>query len=451
MIRGLKSLSLRARLLTSLLAILLIGESGTEWFSYRDARAETNRLYDEELAQSADILIAIAAHAAAKTRIDLKQRDHGHPYRLRIAFQIWSEDKELILRTPKAGLEPLAPFEEGYQDIQFRDEAWRVFSRWDDDHTYLIQVGELQAVRDELAHGIAKTLLLPALLGIPLAGVLVWFAVSHGLKPLAILASELERRSPEAIHPITVPAIPKEILPLINALNHLFELVGRTLDFERRFTADAAHELRSPLAALKTHVQVALNAQTDAGRDQALRQAVTGVDRATRLIEQLLTLARVDPVTSVGAKSKFDLRGIVKECLARLAPMGMEKNIDVALAQGTACWVSGDEYMLEVLARNLIDNAIRYTPAGGTVEVSVSEKTGQVFLDVTDNGSGIPPEERSKVFGRFYRILGTGKSGSGLGLAIVERIARAHGATISLTDGENKRGLHVKVAFPSAP
>ena len=116
-----------------------------------------------------------------------------------------------------------------------------------------------------------------------------------------------------------------------------------------------------------------------------------------------------------------------------------------------ACWVSGDEYMLEVLARNLIDNAIRYTPAGGTVEVNVAEKTGQVFLDVTDNGSGIPPEERSKVFGRFYRILGTGKSGSGLGLAIVERIARAHGATISLTDGENKRGLHVKVAFPSAP
>lgn len=446
-----ETLSLRTRLLTPLLAIALVGGSTDAWFSYSDVRAKTNQLFDAELAQSADILTQIAAHEAEETQINLRHRDVGHPYQVRIAFQIWNESKVLVLRTANAPLAPLAPFEEGYRDINFAGQAWRVFSRWDARHDYLIQVGELQAVRDDIAHGIAINMLFPALLGMPLAGVLLWIAVSLGLKPLTVLVRQLEQRPADAIDPIPAAAAPKELSPLINALNRLFDRVARAFEMERRFTADAAHELRSPLAALKTHVQVALGATSDAARDQALNQAVAGVDRATRLIEQLLTLARVDPGAMIGGKSKLDLRGIVKQCLAEIAPKALEKNISVMLAESAPCWIAGDEHMLEVLARNLMDNAIRYTPGGGDVEVSVSQTAGQISLNVTDSGPGIPPEERRKVFGRFYRILGVGESGSGLGLAIVEQIARPHGATISLTDGKNGRGLSVDVIFSSIP
>ena len=446
-----ESLSLHTRLLASLLAIAFIGGSTIAWFSYSDVRAKTNQLFDAELARSADILIQIAAHEAEETRINLRHRDAGHPYQIRIAFQIWNESKVLVLRTANAPLASMAPFEEGYRDSNFANQAWRVFSRWDEQHDYLIQVGELQAVRDDIAHEIAINMLFPALLGIPLASVLLWIAVSHGLKPLTVLVRQLEQRPADAIDPIPASVAPKELSPLINALNHLFDRIARTFEMERRFTADAAHELRSPLAALKTHVQVALGATSDAARDQALNQAVAGVDRATRLIEQLLTLARVDPGAMIGGKSKLDLRGIVKQCLAGIAPKALEKNISVMLAENAPCWIAGDEHMLEVLARNLIDNAIRYTPGGGDVEVSVSQTAGRISLNVTDSGPGIPPEERRKVFGRFYRILGTGESGSGLGLAIVEQIARPHGATISLTDGKNGRGLSVNVIFSSIP
>lgn len=446
-----ETLSLRTRLLASLLAIAFVGGSTIAWFSYSDVRAKTNQLFDAELAQSADILIQIAAHEAEETRINLKHRDFGHPYQVRIAFQIWNENKVLVLRTANAPLAQLAAFEEGYRDSDFAGQAWRVFSRWDDQHDYLIQVGELQDVREDIAHDIAINMLLPALLGIPLAGVLLWFAVSHGLKPLTVLVRQLEQRPANAIDPIPAAGAPKELSPLINALNRLFDRVARAFEMERRFTADAAHELRSPLAALKTHVQVALGATSDAERDQALNQAVVGVDRATRLIEQLLTLARVDPGAMIVGESKIDLHGIVKQCLAGIAPKAFEKNISVMLSESAPCWVAGNEQMLEVLARNLIDNAIRYTPGGGEVEVSVSQTAGQVSLNVTDSGPGIPPEERRRVFDRFYRILGSGESGSGLGLAIVEQIARPHGATISLADGKNGRGLSVDVVFSSSP
>jgi two-component system, OmpR family, sensor histidine kinase QseC len=393
-------------------------------------------------------LIQIAAHEAEETRLNLKHRDFGHPYQVRIAFQIWNESKVLVVRTANAPMEPLAPFEEGYRDSAYGGQAWRVFSRWDDEHDFLIQVGELQAVRDELANSIAKDLLFPALLGIPLAGVLIWFAVTHGLRPLNSFARELEQRPPDSIEPILAVGVPQELSPLLNALNRLFDRVGRAFEMERRFTADAAHELRSPLAALKTHVQVALGATSEAEKNRSLHQAVSGVDRASRLIEQLLTLARVDPGAMIGGNGKVDLRGIVKECVAGIAPTGMEKNISLELAEGPPCWIAGDENMLEVLARNLIDNAIRYTPIGGYVEVSVSKMTEHVLLKVTDSGPGIPLEERSKAFGRFYRILGTGEMGSGLGLAIVEQIARPHGASIALSDGKNGIGLSVDVIFP---
>ena len=440
-----ETFSIRSRLLASLLAIAFIGGSTIAWFSYRDARTKTNQLFDAELAQSADILIQIAAHEAEETRLNLKHRDYGHPYQKRIAFQIWNESKVLVLRTANAPLEVLAPLEEGYCDSVYAGQAWRVFSRWDDEHDFLIQVGELQAVRDDLASSIAKDLLFPALLGIPIAGAFLWFAVSHGLRPLNSFARDLEQRPPDSVEPIPALGIPKELSPLLAALNHLFDRVGRAFEMERRFTADAAHELRSPLAALKTHVQVALGATSDAEKNRSLHQAVSGVDRASRLIEQLLTLARVDPGALIATSEKVDLRGIVKECVAGIAPFGIGKNISLEFADGPPCWIAGDENMLEVLARNIIDNAIRYTPVGGSVEVSVSKMTEHVLLRVTDTGPGIPPGDRSKVLGRFYRILGTGETGSGLGLAIVEQIARLHGATVTLGDGKNGVGLSVDV------
>lgn len=298
-------------------------------------------------------------------------------------------------------------------------------------------------LRKELTEHFLEALLKPLLYGLPLLGGWIWFATWRGLKPLDELAAELGKRAPEHLDPVAPVAAPREIRPLLDALNALFGRVGLALDNERRFTADAAHELRTPLAAIATQVQVAARARDAAEREHALSQLATSARRASHLVEQLLTLARLDPAAQLPL-SQLRLDTLAAEVCADHGAAALEKQITLELDAPVAVTVSANEAMLRILLRNLIDNAVRYTPTGGKVGVGVTALT----LTVSDSGPGIPAAQRADALRRLHRLAGQEVEGSGLGLSIVARIAELHGAHLELADGIGQPGLSVRVILP---
>ncbi len=341
----------------------------------------------------------------------------------------------------------LSEHSEGFSDSLIDGKKWRVFSHWNRDHTLQIQVGQLHQIRNELAGRIALSLLVPFLLTIPMVAPLVWFSIERGLKPVYWVSEEVKQRAVENLKPIVI-SVPDEVRPLVDSINTLLSRLEYSFENERRFTADAAHELRTPLAALKTQAQVALRASESAQRKKALEQVIVGVDRATHLVQQLLTLARLDPQFARVGSAQFDLNQVVVGVLTDLAPEALAKKIELTFDESPPALVKGDAEMTGILTSNLVRNAIRYTPEEGYVEVRVKEDNEAVWLQVLDNGPGIDPEERGNVFERFYRTLGNRASGSGLGLSIVKRIADLHRAEVTLDSGEDGKGLWVRVRFP---
>jgi len=265
------------------------------------------------------------------------------------------------------------------------------------------------------------------------------------------LKQEVKQRTANRLEAVAMIGVPEEVTPLVKALNDLFARLESAFEGERRFTADAAHELRTPLAALKIQAQVALRSTDTAERQIALENVLRGVDRATRLVEQLLILARVDPETAALDYQPVDLHGLAATVMRDLEPLAHAKQIALSLEERAAnisYKVLGDDAQLNLLLRNLVDNAIRYTPKGGCVSVSVRNLAG-LTLEVLDTGPGIPEAEREQVLQRFYRISGTGQDGSGLGLSIVRRIAELHGARLVLSDNETGSGLLASVLWPT--
>jgi two-component system sensor histidine kinase QseC len=276
---------------------------------------------------------------------------------------------------------------------------------------------------------------------------LVWLNVTRGLRPLAALGRQVAQRDPGTLVALEMGEIPAEVEPLVENLNRLFERVAQLIENERRFTADASHELRTPLAALKIQAQVARAAASAAERTHALDNVIAGCDRATRLVQQLLTLARLDPDGLASKAESCDLQALARAAVAELAQFAYSKNVELDLADGAAVEAVGHAGLIAIVLRNLIDNAVRYSPQGGSVQVRAAATAGAATLTVTDQGPGIPADERSKVGQRFYRILGSEESGSGLGLSIVKRIAELHGASLALGEGEQGKGLSVTLRF----
>ena len=368
----------------------------------------------------------------------------------KIAFQVW-EGHTLLLHSDNAPLIPLATAA-GYSDQWVAGEHWRVFMLAGPDGLYNVQVGQLHEVRQELMHEIVLIMSLPVMLALPLLALLFWWGISRGLRPLQRVTDEVAQRSAHEMGPLPDNGIPLEIRPLTRALNELLQQLRNTFDRERRFTSDAAHELRTPLASIKTQAQVAQRATVEEERQQALRQINSGVDRATHLVEQLLTLARLDPATAALDFKPVNLCRLLEEVIADIAPAAHAKQIDIGMAECQACVLSGSEAALAILIRNLLDNAIRYTPVGGTVDAAVKCQQQRIVLTVTDSGPGVPEAERSRVLERFYRGAMEGQSsGCGLGLSIVKRIAELHGASLMLDASESGCGLCVTVALPMKP
>ncbi|WP_332825675.1 ATP-binding protein, partial [Ramlibacter sp.] len=302
-------------------------------------------------------------------------------------------------------------------------------------------------VRGELVEKIALRSLLPDLLGLPLLALLVWLAVGWGLRPLQRMAELIKARAPDNLAPLMLSPLPVELEPMSAALNRLLLQVKQLLEQEKRFIADAAHELRTPLAVLRIHAQNAQDARDPADRDEALRQLGGGVERATRVVTQLLTLARLDPNVVQLAMAELDLLGYLRNELAELTPLALARQQELTLeaAEPGDYRLLADSPSLGTLLQNLVGNALQYSPSGGRIQVLLEARADELLLRIQDSGPGVPAEQRERLFERFYR-LGEGQ-GAGLGLSIVQRVVELHRGRIELGDSP-LGGLEVCVHLP---
>lgn len=422
--------SLRRRLLLLVSVATLLVWALAATLSYRQARHDVRELMDAQLAQSAALLLAQATHAPeylgdlaaeiASLRGGGKRRNE-----LTLEFVVARADGAVLARSPHGPAR--ADGEPGYMDVVHAGEQWRGLLLVTVNGDHRILVTQSIRLRDKEAYEIAAKTVLPLVLFMPLLLGLIYFSVRRGLKPLDDLAAEVGARSPENLQALPEARIPREARPLVGALNRLLLRLGGALENERRFTADAAHELRTPLAAVRVQAQVAQATRDAAERRHALAQVVAGTDRATRLVEQLLRLARLDPLARVSEPRPVDLGQLAAEALAAARAGARAADLRGGIA-AAAPVIDGDPDLLAAALRNLVDNALRYTPDGTAVEVFAGREHGEPVLGVRDAGAGVPPDELPKLIERFYRGRETGAEGSGLGLAIVRRIAELHGA-----------------------
>lgn len=364
-------------------------------------------------------------------------------------FQVWSREGNLLITSPNEYSINLKDVPLGFSDQVYKGNDWRIYSAYDSKLEVKIVVAELYNLRRELADDIARSNANILLITYPVFGILVWVIISFALRSVSRVTTEISNRASTFLEPVQLTEIPIEIKPLVGELNQLFIRLKHAFERNKRFAADAAHELRTPLAALKTHVQVALNADNEGDRNKALQKVIESVDRSSHVVAQLLTLSRLGEEEGLTDIKPVDLHKLATEIIAYLAPHAFEKNIEIELMGAPEhAIVLGNDTALGILIRNVVDNAIRYTPAGGAVSVSIMTNLDEVILRCMDTGMGIPAELRERVFERFYRILGTKATGSGLGLAIVSQIANLHHARIHLSTPSAGLGLQFDIAFP---
>ncbi|NIP72164.1 MAG: two-component sensor histidine kinase [Gammaproteobacteria bacterium] len=442
--------SLRLRLLLILLGVFSLIWVLVTTASFSAARHEIEELFDAQLAQYARTLKGLTRHELEEheqSRIELEQDLLGHKYEKKVAFQVWNGSL-LVVGSAAAPASPMSELY-GYSNRRFGGHAWRVFVLPHAGGEVSVQVAERRDARAELVGKISLQVLYPLVIALPILAFALWLALGRGLRPLRRVTADVQAGSPRDLQPLSEGQAPSEIQPLVEALNRLFTRLQGALGSERRFTADAAHELRTPLASLQVQVQVALGARSEEERRTALENIRRGVERSTSLLEQLLTLARLDPDTLPERADGVDVAALAAEVVAEQAPRAVGRGIDLGLEEGAAGRVRGHPEALKVLLRNLVDNALKHTPAGGRVDVAVHARDEGVELSVADTGAGVEASVGERIFDRFYRIPGSEIEGCGLGLSIVRRIAELHHARAGL-DSERAQGLRVVVRFPVA-
>lgn len=365
-------------------------------------------------------------------------------------FQVWSDGGKLLLHSSNAPKIPLLDDTDGFSDNKVEHQKWRVFTTYNPKAGIRTVVAERNDTRNELGRRIAQDDIYIMLLTFPLSGLLIWIIIGRGLKSLDGVAKEVANRAPSHLEPVNIAEAPDEIKPLVDELNKLFFRLKEGFEREKRFTADAAHELRTPLAALKTQAQVALNSNNIDEKNVALKKLISSVNRSTHIVQQLLTMSKLVPeAASMNDLDEVNLEKVTRDILAMLAPAAIEKAIELEFepADFTPNF-SGNSTAIGILVRNLVDNAIRYSEANGRVVVRVYQRKREIVLDIRDNGPGIPAELQPRVFQRFFRVLGNKSPGSGLGLAIVQQICVLHNARVILESPKKGAGLIVKVFFP---
>ena len=427
--------SLRRRLLGAVGVAVLLLWILSGWFSYQQASHEAEELMDGSLAQTGRLLMAIVDHNEAQlgplaARLATVRGAADNVYEPPLEFQIGLGDGTILARSDNAPDLPVLGVP-GYSDIIRPGVSWRMLNVASTDGRYRVQVSQSIELRDVAALEVAERTVLPFALIAPILVLLIYLSIRRGLRPLDKLATDVSARSPENLLPLETQPVPSEVEPLVGAINRLLSRLGGALDNERRFTADAAHELRTPLAALKVQTQVARLARDAAMRDHALGQIENGVDRASHLVEQLLRLARLDPLNRPEQASPIDLRAIVADAATRLRstlPPGSQRIVE-SFPDGDLI-SHGDADLIAIAVRNLLDNAVRYTQPENTVWIEISSLGGRFTVAVRDNGPGVDAATLARLGERFYRGPETRAEGTGLGLAIVGRVAELHGARL---------------------
>jgi two-component system sensor histidine kinase QseC len=465
--------SIRNFLLINLLAILWITTSllglGNYYLGYQDIQNHLDNLLSqaalsfEAMLSEDDLLpqnlrnIQISLDTIP-TRVQhlLTQRQTAikNIYQDKYQFQAWDTQGHLILHSANAPTTLLGTGRLGFSNLTINNELWRVFTTYHPQLQLKLIVAERYNLRNHLMHTIARDDIIIMTITFLLSGLLVWFVVGRGLRTLNQVAQEVAHREYDHLEPVSLNSIPLEIKPLIIELNKLFLRLQQAFEKEQRFAADAAHEMRTPLAALKTQTQLALKTTDPEERQVLLKNLLKSVDRSTHIVQQLLTLSRLEHTAPVLQEySRINLEKVSTEIIAQLIPLALEKNITIEFfaAKRRRFHIYGDATAIGILFRNLIDNAIRYTPAQGHILITLDKEADAVVWKIADNGPGIPVELRSRVFERFFRVLGSKSPGSGLGLAIVQQIANLHHAQVKLGSPLSATGLEVEVRFPIRP
>ena len=447
-----KPSSLQAQLITLVLCTVLGIFMVVASLTWLDASHEIDEILDSHLTQAASLLVVQEAN-------DFGENEHQidapilHRYAQKTLFQVFHEGK-LSLRSANAPSTPILAidrnFTAGFSTIQIGQDAWRVFATDGAENDIKVFVAEKLETRASILQAVFRSILLPLGLALPTLGFAIWWAIRRGVRPLRLLSLSLQQRKAGSLEPLPTNNCNIEILPMLNALNDLFKRTSELHQAEQRFTADAAHELRTPIAALRAQAQVAM-AETDPTQQQrALQNTLAGCDRASRLVDQLLTLAKLENQTSVELQD-CHLIQIIQQCLADLAPRAIHKQQELGFDydEKLSDQVQANPVLLAVLFRNLIDNAIRYSPIHARINISLSSQTRGLLLLIEDSGQGMDQAAIARLGERFFRVADQQENGSGLGWSIVHRIAQAHQLAIQVKPSEQLDGLAIHIHFPN--
>jgi len=464
-----KPVSLRSRLTWLIITVMVIVLIPLGILSYQRESREMNELLDGRLAQAGRTLGILIQHSDAMvqqspnaptfgtlTPLPVRQAMvvsvHSRNYEPEVGFQAYGPKGQLIVATANLeDLPPPRPEDMGFHDILHEDHRWRIFTL-QNRVGLVIRIGERYDNRQDITRGLILEHSLPLLIGLPLLALLVNLAVRRGLRPLRSLTKSLDERTPGSRQPVAIEDTPPELKPLIRTLNQQFERLEDAIEREHRFNADVAHELRTPLTATMIHLESATIAGSPQDVESALKSAQQSLTRLARRIEQILALARLEAGAAANQRVSLDLVTVATEVIEELAPLILEKGVELSLVHDIPQLpVLGHEAALTAMFRNLIENALRYAGQGGQVEVALNKSPQTAVIDISDDGPGIPAEQREIVFDRFHREDKQPSHGYGLGLNIVKRAAQLHDAQIDLLDSAFGHGLHVRVSIPLNP
>lgn len=458
--------SLRSRLRWLILGVIALVLLPLGLYSLRRTINEVNELSDGRLAQSARTLQTLisniglpalqrhTAEAGVVVPIAAKSTQelllHGHTYESEVGFQVFDrEGRPLLVTGNLTAMPPPDATHAGFENLDFGNYRWRLFTLPPSSDGVVVRAAERYDSRRDISTALWIEHGLPPLIALPVLALLVGWAVRRGLRPLEALAEKLATREPGSRDTLDVAAAPHELEPVLDALNSQFTLLEEALERERRFSADVAHELRTPLASTMINLENAQASRDTREADVALSGARESLASLARRVEQLLSLARLEASSRSDRHADIDLLAVARGVIEELSPLigDSDVELEVTLADGTLL-VNGHEAALAALLRNLLENALRHVPDGGHVRLVIQRESNHAAIEVIDDGEGIPPERRAAVFTRFHRETGSRGEGYGLGLSIVQRAAQLHDASIELLDSPYGRGLRVFVRMP---
>ncbi len=453
--------SLRRIFLCSILSITAITLLIAALLSYHVVRRDINKIFDAQLFEMSHNMQRFNEHYGVEKisnanylndtillEYPLSIEETRHQYESKRVYQIWNTDGHLVVRDNFSPVFPISNMQAGFEKTKMGKIDWYTHTLIDNDTGLIYVSGQRGDVRQALIKQLALHDMIPFLLLFPVLGISIWIIIGHGIKRAKLVSEQLDNRAYDNLNPLPLDNIPEEHVPIIKAVNDLFYRLNQAYERERRFTADAAHELRTPLAASKTMVQLAMNAKSVKDCKTILEDAENGVNRCTHVVKQLAILSSLKPEMIVNVKENIKLGAATQQIVSELKTMATENNTALIIKIQENLELNTNLACVQILLRNIIDNAIRYSPACSEVLINASQENDYVHLKIIDNGPGIPKEMRKRVFERFYRSIDSKEEGSGLGLSIVAEICTLLQAQICLSEGPGDVGLCVCIKFP---